>query len=101
MSFVLNNAPSHTKPAGNSTWESTYRSKYTHAKGYLLKPEKADVMDVQPHMLGIQLPHTISMPNHDSSRLLQCKGSTEAFSQGFSSIPLEDTYFIMTRQVLN
>lgn len=83
MSFVLNNAPPHTNPAGNSTWESTYGSKYTHAKGYLLKPEKAGVMDVQPHMLGTQLPLAISMPNHDSSRLLQCKGSTEAFSPGF------------------
>lgn len=83
MSFSLNGAPPHTKPAGNSTWESTYRSKYTNPKGYLLKPEKAGVVELQPHLLDVQLPHAINTPNHDSSKLFQCKGSTEAFSQGF------------------
>lgn len=84
MSFMLNNAPlahSSRPAANNSTWESTCSSKFTFSKGYLFKPHT----DQQPYLSPIELPPAtiISIPNHETTRLSPCKGTTtEVFYQG-------------------
>ncbi|CAK9137297.1 unnamed protein product [Ilex paraguariensis] len=84
MNFVLNNAPLlHSRPAADSTWETTCSSQFTLTKGFSLKPQKAGSSDGVPHLPGIQLPHAISIPGHDSNSIMSFKGTTtEVLGQG-------------------
>lgn len=73
---------SDSRPTEDSSWESMNTYKYALTTEHLLKPEIPGVVNVQSHLPWSRLPHAISMPAQNSSRLLQCKGSSEECSQG-------------------
>ncbi|XP_057949596.1 squamosa promoter-binding-like protein 12 isoform X2 [Malania oleifera] len=60
-----------TRTAANPTWDSTPRSKFMEAKGILLKPAKAAVIDEQLCFNGNELRNTVTMLSGDAVVLNQ------------------------------
>lgn len=84
----MNFAPiSHSSPAEDLNLESINTYKYAPTTEHLFKPEISGVVNVQSHLPWSRLPHAINTPTHNSSRLLQCKGSSGGCSQGLSTLP--------------
>lgn len=92
---------SDSRPTDDSSWESMNTYKYALSTEHLLKPEIPGVVNVQSHLPWSRLPHAISMPVQNSSRLLQCKGSSEGCSQGLSSFPSLTLVLYFLHYVLN
>lgn len=78
---------SDSRPTEDSSWGSLNTYKYAPTTEHLIKPEIPGVINVQSHLPWSRLPHAIKIPSQSSSRLLQCKGSSEGCSQGLSSLP--------------